>query len=77
MRKITILLFFVALAIVLAGPLPAVAKTPQPALSASPSAQVAVLTPEPVKSDITQKTEAIGINLKIAIFGTGLARQFH
>ena len=59
MRKITILLFFVALAIVLAGPLPAVAKTPQPALSASPSAQVAVLTPEPVKSDITQKTEEV------------------
>jgi len=65
MRKLTSFIFFmfiffmVLTGMSLTGPLPAVAKTPQPLLIASPSAQVVVSPPEPVKSDITQKTEEV------------------
>jgi hypothetical protein len=58
MRKITTLLFFVALAVGLARPFPAFAKTREASPTASVSAEVAsVATPDPVKSDITQKTQ--------------------
>lgn len=59
MRKITILLFFVALAVALAMPSPGFAKTLESSPTASASALPVITTPEPVKDDITQKTEEV------------------
>ncbi len=57
MRKLTSILFLVVLALFLDNPVPVVAKaSPSPSAIASPSATLNP-TPEPVRGDLTQKTQ--------------------